>query len=1286
MKRRSSSVDVGGNTSLKLQDPDAEPEDRLNGLVSRHSSTLDRQLSGLYSNPNQANGHQQHPPSHAAIASFSPLSLPTPSPSMTTTKQPPSAASGARGRGLWFLSILCFLVATAGVGLLIAIFRSLTTRQIEPKGCRMSYMRPSYIHFSEFDTEHTRFASKYSLYLYREQGIDGGQLTLHGNKLRGIPVLFIPGNAGSYKQVRPIAAETANYFHDYLQHDRSQLESGIRSLDFFTVDFNEDITAFHGQTLLDQAEYLNEAVRYILSLYTEPQRVSRDSHLPDPTSVLILGHSMGGVVARAMLVQPNYQENSINTIITMSAPHARPPVTFDSRIVQIYDEINDYWRRAYTQKWASNNPLWHVTLVSIAGGNLDTVVPSDYASIESLVPETHGFTVFTSGIPTVWTSMDHQAILWCDQFRRVLAQTLYDIVDVHRASQTKPRAQRMRVFKRRLLTGLEPIAEKTLSLSEPTILLTLDDSSSTVVPTGVRLVLSQLGSEAAPRAYLLPVPPHGSLEPKRFTLLTDAQLNTPVDGNQLQVLLCSVASVSPILSSTIDLSRNGTTPTRPYESKFFVNARTTGISFHGVAPYMPPPLASSGADGLAFGIWSDPTCRAPLEIDLYVDVLGSLGKLYMRYRTVFAAFPLLIVTLVLRKQFRVYDTTGTFISFSEGLDLSLRQSIPLLLSGLTLLSLSPSRVTTFLAALVESNQANPNLFSNISFHKNDLLIGTDDPLFIYLVPFIGIILTVVRALRIYVVTPSAANSNYYHYSHSILLLMMWVLPINLPILAVWVRNLAVHWLTPFSSHHNVLSIMPFILLVENLTTGKMVPQITCGFRHITSGLLFGTALCAAIYGVSRAYMLHYLVNVVAGWLVILHSSAEPWSLMNFASWLRWILGMGERRKLGDVALDIVLFAGMMTAGLYVARTFLNPILSNLVDPDKEKHEQAKRQAKAHLDRLSRRRHIDGMGDNGADGARGGSRVEELVLNEYENLIALEMVAPDDIHVGFDGEFQQSDSAMETTSPLIGPSLLSAPSGVLLYGPPGCGKTMLAKALAKESGASFINLHISTLTEKWYGDSNKIVRAVFSLARKMQPAIVFIDEIDAVLGTRRSGEHEASGMVKAEFMTLWDGLTSSNSSGVPAQIVVLGATNRIHDIDEAILRRMPKKFPITLPNLEQRRRILQLILKDAKVDAEHFDLDHVAKITAGMSGSDIKEACRDAAMAPVREYMRQHGRDGSKRPVDPAQFRGIRTDDFLKHPGDQYLLEVLQQRQKGSGQAPASDAYADIDETFIEPQD
>ncbi|KAF4446476.1 putative MSP1 AAA ATPase protein [Fusarium austroafricanum] len=386
-----------------------------------------------------------------------------------------------------------------------------------------------------------------------------------------------------------------------------------------------------------------------------------------------------------------------------------------------------------------------------------------------------------------------------------------------------------------------------------------------------------------------------------------------------------------------------------------------------------------------------------------------------------------------------------------------------------------------------------------------------------------------------------------------------------------------------------------------------------------------------------------------------------------APWLRWVLGMGERRKLGDVAMDILLFAGMMTAGLYVARNFLNPILSNIADPDKEKHEQARRQAKAHLERLNRHKK-DGLDYGDDSDSRTGPRPEDLVLNEYENLVALEMVPPEDISVGFD-DIGGLDTIIEELKesiiyPLTMPHLyshaaplLSAPSGVLLYGPPGCGKTMLAKAVAHESGASFINLHISTLTEKWYGDSNKIVRAVFSLARKMQPAIIFIDEIDAVLGTRRSGEHEASGMVKAEFMTLWDGLTSSNSSGMPARIMVLGATNRINDIDEAILRRMPKKFPVTLPGTEQRRRILQLILQDTKTDPEHFNLDYVARITAGLSGSDIKEACRDAAMVPVREYMRQHRESGhAMSSVDPRQFRGIRSNDFLGREGGQIKLQ------------------------------
>jgi SpoVK/Ycf46/Vps4 family AAA+-type ATPase len=250
--------------------------------------------------------------------------------------------------------------------------------------------------------------------------------------------------------------------------------------------------------------------------------------------------------------------------------------------------------------------------------------------------------------------------------------------------------------------------------------------------------------------------------------------------------------------------------------------------------------------------------------------------------------------------------------------------------------------------------------------------------------------------------------------------------------------------------------------------------------------------------------------------------------------------------------------------------------------------------------------------------------------------------------------------------------------------------MLAKAVAHESGASFINLHISTLTEKWYGDSNKLVRAVFSLAQKLQPAIIFIDEIDAVLGTRRSNEHEASGMVKAEyvaqhckglvplsfcftnisdrFMTLWDGLTSSSAEGVPARIVVLGATNRINDIDEAILRRMPKKFAVPLPDKAQRKRILQLVLGPTKTDPEHFDIDYIAKVTAGMSGSDLKEACRDAAMIPMREYIREHRASGqAMSSIDPSKVRGLRSQDFFGRKGGNAVLaqESTRMRPKSS---------------------
>ncbi|PMD23211.1 AAA-domain-containing protein [Hyaloscypha hepaticicola] len=408
------------------------------------------------------------------------------------------------------------------------------------------------------------------------------------------------------------------------------------------------------------------------------------------------------------------------------------------------------------------------------------------------------------------------------------------------------------------------------------------------------------------------------------------------------------------------------------------------------------------------------------------------------------------------------------------------------------------------------------------------------------------------------------------------------------------------------------------------------------------------------------------------------------------------MGDGGSRKYGLLQ-DLLLIVVSSFSMYYIAKSVVSSLPLG-TDPEKEQHEQARVKATANLRRLDRLK--DDM-DSGDDSGRGTDnsrrpRKEDFNLDQYESQIAMEVVAPEDISVGFDDIGGLEDIIEELKESVIYPltmphlyshssSLLAAPSGVLLYGPPGCGKTMLAKALAHESGACFINLHISTLTEKWYGDSNKLVRAVFSLARKLQPTIVFIDEIDAVLGQRRSGEHEASGMVKAEFMTLWDGLTSANEAGLPARIMILGATNRIQDIDEAILRRMPKKFPVSLPSNSQRRRILKLILKDTKVDPVNFDIEYLTRVMAGMSGSDIKEACRDAAMVPVREFMKEQRETGATMTgVRADAIRGIRTEDFFGRKGGGQIIKdnharhsakLVKQKKVGG----SSDEYEDFDE-------
>uniref|UniRef100_A0A3Q0SSG4 Outer mitochondrial transmembrane helix translocase n=1 Tax=Amphilophus citrinellus TaxID=61819 RepID=A0A3Q0SSG4_AMPCI len=254
-----------------------------------------------------------------------------------------------------------------------------------------------------------------------------------------------------------------------------------------------------------------------------------------------------------------------------------------------------------------------------------------------------------------------------------------------------------------------------------------------------------------------------------------------------------------------------------------------------------------------------------------------------------------------------------------------------------------------------------------------------------------------------------------------------------------------------------------------------------------------------------------------------------------------------------------------------------------------------------------------------------NKIKNLKLTKYEKRIAADLVDPLNMKTtwmdiaGLDtviAELKETVILPVTKRHLFqGSKLLQPPKGVLLYGPPGCGKTLIAKATAKEAGFCFINLQVSTLTDKWYGESQKLAAAVFSLAVKLQPTIIFIDEIDSFLRNRSSSDHEVTAMMKTQFMSLWDGLGTDHH----CQVLIMGATNRPDDLDPAILRRMPTKIHIKPPNVRQREDILRVILKNEKVDPL-INLREFAKETEGFSGSDLKEMCRVAALLGARDFI------------------------------------------------------------------
>lgn len=195
-------------------------------------------------------------------------------------------------------------------------------------------------------------------------------------------------------------------------------------------------------------------------------------------------------------------------------------------------------------------------------------------------------------------------------------------------------------------------------------------------------------------------------------------------------------------------------------------------------------------------------------------------------------------------------------------------------------------------------------------------------------------------------------------------------------------------------------------------------------------------------------------------------------------------------------------------------------------------------------------------------------------------------------------------------------------GILLFGPPGTGKTMLAKAVATEAGANFLNVSLSNITSKWHGESEKYIKSLFSLANKMSPCIVFLDEVDSFLGTRENTySSEVGNHMKTEFMVHWDGFLTKEKS----RVIILAATNRPFDLDEAVIRRFPRRFMVPLPDAESREKILEKILAKDKLSSD-VDLKSVANRTNGYSASDLKNLCVAAAFCPIREILDKEKKD------------------------------------------------------------
>ncbi|XP_069790680.1 GPI inositol-deacylase isoform X2 [Narcine bancroftii] len=287
--------------------------------------------------------------------------------------------------------------------------------------------------------------SSYGLYLYEER--DSAEAR-NGLKVTGIPILFLPGNAGSYKQVRSlgsVALRKAENIHNKFHFD------------FYSIDFNEELVALYGGSLEEQTKFVHACIKVILKLYKGQKGA--------PSSVAIVGHSMGGIVARALFTLPNFKATLISLIITQATPHVAPVLSLDSYLIDFYTTVNNHWI-------LNEKDLRNITILSMGGGFRDYQVRSGLTIVPNLGLYNNTLNVVTSAVPGAWLSADHLCIVWCKELVLATVRAFFDLVDDHTNQITMDLKKRMAVLHHHFISfankDFEDESKSSVSFSDST--------------------------------------------------------------------------------------------------------------------------------------------------------------------------------------------------------------------------------------------------------------------------------------------------------------------------------------------------------------------------------------------------------------------------------------------------------------------------------------------------------------------------------------------------------------------------------------------------------------------------------------------------------------------------------------------------------------------------------------------------------------------------------------------------------------------------------------------------